>query len=106
MDSYLFIYTTCKNKDEAKLIGRTLVSERLVACVNILEGMESIYTWNQELVEDKEAILISKTISHNYYKVELRIKELHSYTNPCVVAFSIHDGSKNYLQWINESIGK
>ena len=104
MDTCILIYTTCKNKEEAKSIGKNLVQEKIVACVNILDRMESIYVWNSELVEDSETILISKTVESNFKYAEQRIKQLHSYTNPCIVSISIQEGSQEYLQWIHDSV--
>ncbi len=59
------VYITTGSKQEAKSIGRSLVEEKLAACVNIVDGMESIYRWEGEIVEDQETILIAKTPYHN-----------------------------------------
>ncbi|RLF54531.1 MAG: divalent-cation tolerance protein CutA, partial [Thermoplasmata archaeon] len=56
-----FIYITASSTDEAKQIGRILVAERLAACVNIIEGMNSMYWWEEEIQDDREAVLIAKT---------------------------------------------
>jgi periplasmic divalent cation tolerance protein len=101
---FRLIYITCKNKEEAVRIGRTLVQEQLVACANIIDPIQSIYKWNDEIVEDTEAILILKTIGLNMISIESRVKSIHSYTNPCIVSFKIEDGSKIYFDWIRSSI--
>ena len=88
------------------MIGRTLVREKIAACANIIEKMESIYYWNGELIEDGEAILISKTVESCFPSLEKRIRELHSYSNPCILGIPIQSGAENYLSWINESIRK
>ncbi len=59
------VYITTKDKQKAKKIGKTLVKENLAACVNIVDGMETIYRWEGEIIEDTEAILIAKTPYHN-----------------------------------------
>jgi periplasmic divalent cation tolerance protein len=96
------VYITTKDKKEAKSIGKTLVEEKLAACVNITDGMESIYRWNGEIVEDKEAILIAKTPYHNVKELTERVKELHSYECPCVISLQLteQEGNEEYQQWL------
>ncbi|MDX1586796.1 MAG: divalent-cation tolerance protein CutA, partial [Balneolaceae bacterium] len=78
------VYITTKDKKEAKTIGRKIVEERLAACVNIIEGMEAIYRWEDEIQEASECILIAKTPYHNVKELTERVKEMHSYDCPCV----------------------
>ncbi|MEQ9308258.1 MAG: divalent-cation tolerance protein CutA [Balneolaceae bacterium] len=97
-----YIHITTSNKEEARKIGRVLVEERLAACVNILDGMESIYRWKGKIEEAHETVLIAKT---NYSKVRSltnRVKELHSYDCPCIVSLTIteDEGNKEYLDWL------
>jgi periplasmic divalent cation tolerance protein len=91
-----------KDREQARVIGRILVEERLVACVNIIDGMESIYHWNNAICEDHEAILIAKTRDDLLDQVTLKVKSLHSYTCPCIVALPIKGGNEEYLNWIDE----
>jgi periplasmic divalent cation tolerance protein len=85
------------NEENAKLIVRTLVEEELAACVNSMP-VTSTYRWQDEIVEDTEQLLIIKT--KNYERVEARIKELHTYEVPEIIALEIKQGSKEYLDWI------
>ncbi len=101
---FILLYITCKNKEEALKLGKSLVQEKLVACANIIDSMHSIYSWNNEIVEDSESILILKSISSKFKSIELRIKEIHSYTNPCIVCFQMEEGSREYLEWIFQSV--
>ena len=101
---FILLYITCKNKEEALKIGKTLVQEQLVACANIIDSIHSIYSWKNEIVEDSESILILKSIGLNFKSIELRIKEIHSYTNPCIVCYQMEEGSKEYLEWIFLSV--
>jgi periplasmic divalent cation tolerance protein len=94
------IYVTAKDIAEARKIGRILVEERLVACVNIFDGMRSIYRWEGAVVEAGEAVLIAKTRAILTPDVIARIRSLHSYTCPCIVAVPVVDGAAAYLQWI------
>jgi len=101
-----FIYITTKNREEAKKIGSTLVKEKLAACANIIDGMESIYHWKGNIELDTECILIAKTTNHNVKKLTERVKELHSYEVPCVVSITLteQEGNEEYLDWLTDSV--
>ncbi len=94
------LYITAGSRDEAKKIGRALVEARLVACANVIDGMESVYWWEGKLTEDREAVLIVKTRADLVPAVTAKVKALHSYTVPCVVALPIQDGNPDYLAWV------
>jgi len=98
----LFAYITTPNKEHALAIGRKLVEERLAACINIVDGMQSVYWWQGEISEDNETILIAKTRESLLEKLIQRVKELHEYTCPCIVTFPIVGGNKDYLKWLEE----
>ncbi len=97
-----YIYITTSNKEEARKIGRKLVEERLAACVNIIDGMESIYRWEGKVHEAAECVLIAKTHYSKVKKLTERVKELHSYSCPCIVSMTIteDEGNKEYLDWL------
>jgi periplasmic divalent cation tolerance protein len=97
-----FVYVTVGDKNEALRIGRILVEERLAACVNVLDGMTSVYSWKGEVHEDSEAVLIAKTKAALVGPLTDRVKELHSYECPCVVSFPIAAGNPEYLAWIEQ----
>lgn len=103
MSDELIIFVTAPNEDEARRIAETVVDERLAACVNIINGIESIYRWQGEVARDRELLLIIKTTANRYSDLERRVKELHSYTTPEVIAFRIERGSTNYLDWLRDS---
>jgi len=96
------VYITTGSKEEAQSIGRKLVEEKLAACVNIVDGMESIYRWEGKIVEDQETILIAKTPYHNVKDLTKRVKELHSYDCPCVISlqFAEQEGNEEYQHWL------
>lgn len=100
------LYITASSRDEAKKIGRALVEDRLAACANVIDGMESTYWWEGKLAEDREAVLIVKTRADLVPDVTARVKALHSYTVPCVVAVPILDGNADYLHWIAAETGR
>jgi periplasmic divalent cation tolerance protein len=96
------IYSTTSNEEEAQKIGDNLVTNRLVACVNIIPGMKSIYHWQGKIEHDDECIMLAKTTSDNTEEVISRIKELHSYDLPCIVVVPIISGLPDYLKWIGD----
>jgi periplasmic divalent cation tolerance protein len=96
----MFVYVTASSREEALGIGRKIVGERLAACANVLDAMSSIYWWQDRLMEEGEASLILKTTDAQLPQLIQRVRELHSYDCPCVVAFPIADGNPDYLAWI------
>lgn len=94
------VYTTVNNIQDARKIAKTLVKEQLVACVNIIPKIESIYRWKDKIEEDNEFVLIAKTVDNNVKKTISRIKELHSYELPDIIVLPIIDGLKEYLDYI------
>jgi periplasmic divalent cation tolerance protein len=101
---FIFTYITTKDKEQALTIGKTLVDERLAACVNILDSMTSIYRWKEEICTDSEAVLIAKTTSEKIELLTMRVKQLHSYDCPCIVSIPITDGNKEYLDWLAQQL--
>jgi len=98
--TFVLAYITAKDKPQALSIGRALVEERLAACVNVIDNMTSIYRWEGEISEDCEAVLIAKTSSDKFDALTERVKELHTYSCPCVVSIPVLGGSKDYLDWL------
>ena len=100
---YCIVYITTEDEDEARKIGKALVEEKLVACVNI-HPVNSIYRWEGEIQEESEIAMFVKTKADLVGEVINRVKELHSYQVPCVVSLPIEKGNPDYLQWIEESM--
>lgn len=101
----MLIYVTASNRDEALRLARALVEERLVACANVLDGATSLYWWDGKVQEEAEAVLIAKTRASLVESVVARVKALHSYSRPCVVALPIQAGNPAFLQWIDAETG-
>ena len=99
-----FVYMTAGSADEARRIGETLVQERLAACVNILDGMQSLYVWEGALQQDRETVLIAKTAASRLPALVERVKALHSYDCPCIVAFDIDGGHPEFLRWLGDAV--
>ncbi|MBT3401275.1 MAG: divalent-cation tolerance protein CutA [Rhodospirillaceae bacterium] len=94
------IYVTCGSVNEARQIGDTVVRERLAACANIIDGMQSIYWWEGAVQEGAETILILKTAVANVTALSERVKALHSYDVPCVAEIPLGGGNADYFDWI------
>ncbi|MFQ5730883.1 MAG: divalent-cation tolerance protein CutA [Planctomycetaceae bacterium] len=100
------VYVTASNKDEALRIGRALVEERLAACVNVIDGMTSVYHWEGNIEESAEALMIAKTQPELVETLIERVKSLHSYSCPCVVSWPIETGNPAYLDWIRDETSR
>jgi len=95
----LLAYITCADLLEARRIGRALVEEGLAACVN-LRAHETIYRWQGAVEQGPEAALLAKTTRDAYPALEARVRALHSYSLPCIIAWTIDAGLPDYLDWI------
>jgi len=100
----IFAYITTKDKAEARRIGKILVEKKHAACVNILDGMQSIYWWQGKVEEANEAVLIAKTSDEKVPALIAEVKAQHSYSVPCVVTLPITDGNPDYLKWLTSSL--
>ena len=98
----LFVYVTAGDRDAALAIGRALVEARLAACANVIDGMESIYRWQGAVEQAREAVLILKTRSTLLDALTEKVRAMHDYDCPCVVALPITGGNPGYLDWIIE----
>ncbi|MBD2136806.1 divalent-cation tolerance protein CutA [Anabaena sp. FACHB-1237] len=97
---YIFVYVTCKDRSEALNIGKAVVTARFAACANIIDSIDSIYWWNNELQIEKEAILIMKSRRDLFTQLMEKVKLMHSYEVPCIVALPIENGNQDYLHWL------
>lgn len=105
MPETYMLYSTFASKDEAISAAGVLVSEQLVACVNILDHVTSVYRWQGEVKQENEAIFLAKTSAIALPKALQRLRELHPYDTPCILAYGAHDGFKPYIQWVNNETG-
>ena len=98
------VYAVFANAEEAERIGRTMVEERLAACVNILGGVRSIYRWQGAIETADEVAAIFKTTLAAADALVARISALHSYAVPCVVSWPIDKITAAYADWVEDSI--
>ena len=96
------LYITVGNAEEAASIARDLLDARLIACANIIDGAKSLYRWEGKIAEESEVVMIAKTREDLVGKVIDRVRELHSYDCPCIVALPIVAGNPAFLDWIDE----
>lgn len=100
MSDLCILYVTAADADEALRIGRALVEARLAACANVLPGMTSVYRWEGRVEQAGEAVLVLKTRASLVEAATERVKALHAYACPCVVALPVEGGNPDYLDWL------
>lgn len=103
--TYQIVLTTCPDQRLAEGLATVLVEERLAACVNILPPMRSMYRWRGQIKSGDEQLLIIKIRADDYAAVQQRVKELHSYELPEVIAVPILNGLPAYLAWLENPDG-
>ena len=99
--SYIVVLVTAKDKKEAGKIARGLLRAKLIACANIVKGVQSLFWWQGKIDSSKEVLLILKTKKILFKKVLNQVKSLHSYQTPEIIALPIVNGSKDYLRWLD-----
>lgn len=100
MTELSLVYVTASNTDEAKKIAEELLNERLAACVNIYDNMTALYWWEGKLEGSSEAALVAKTRKNLLPELKTKVRNVHSYSCPCIVAMDIADADKDYADWI------
>ena len=96
----LEVHVTAPDQERAEQIARTLVGERLAACVTILPQVRSIYRWEGEIHADAEVLCLIKTRADGFAALAERVKALHPYQLPEILAFEVTEGSPAYLEWL------
>ncbi len=99
--NHLIIFCTCPDKDTAEKIARLLVANNKAACVNILPGITSVYTWKDQVESAQEHLLLIKAHKDHYQAIETTIHEHHPYELPEIIAVAIERGLPEYLHWID-----
>lgn len=104
MQEFMVVYVTAGSAEEADRLARSLVDERLAACVNRVRPVQSVYRWQGKVEQSEEELLIIKTSRELFSALEKRVRELHSYSVPEVIALPIIEGSSGYLRWLKEQV--
>ena len=103
--SVMSVYAVFADAEEAERIGRTMVEERLAACVNMLGAVRSIYRWKGAIESADEVAAIFKTTDERAGLLITRIGALHSYDVPCIAAWPIAKILGDYADWVEDSVG-
>ena len=99
-DNYILILVTTKDKQEAEKITKALLNERLIACGNIINPVTSFFHWSGKINKAEECLIVMKSRMDLFAQVAERVKGLHSYEVPEILALPIVDGSKAYFDWM------
>lgn len=102
MADEVVILITTETQEEARKIAAALIDSNLAACVNIVESVQSLFRWQGKVEDDKECLMIVKSVSRKLDAVTAKVQEVHSYDVPEIIALPIIGGSKEYLQWVHE----
>ena len=104
MTDKVIVLSTCPSKEEAKRIAKGLVEERLAACVNIVDGVVSIYQWQGSVQEGNEVMLVVKSRRDLLERLQERLAGMHSYEVPEAIAIPVVDGLPAYLEWLDREL--
>ena len=104
MTDAIIVVTTVDSEDLAVRISSDLVEKRLAACINIISPVRSIYRWKDKIHDDREMILMIKTLAHNFIAVRDAIREIHTYELPEIMAYPVAAADEKVLDWITGSV--
>ena len=105
MTDKVIVFVTCEAKEQADEIAQSVVTEKLAACVNVLPAIRSCYVWEGRLTWSDETLLLIKTTRGRFSQLEDRIRALHTYELPEIVAVPIQEAFQKYTDWIDQSVG-
>jgi periplasmic divalent cation tolerance protein len=103
MDGHVLVLITCGDPGEARVVAHRLVQEHLAAGAQLIP-IESIYRWEDEVVEDTEVLVIAKTRRDHFVEIEALVEEMHSYEVPPIVMLEMVAASAPYLAWIDDNV--
>ena len=103
-NNFIIIMVMCASRKEALAVSGRLLAKRLVACANIISGVQSRFWWNGKLDSAREVLVTMKTVRTNFKKIETEISRVHSYEVPEIIAVPIIAGSRDYLDWISGAV--
>ena len=103
-DHVILALTSCPDEPSAQAIATALVQERLAACVNRISGLRSTYIWDARLQDEAEILLIIKTTAGRLDELQARLKSLHPYELPELLAIAVAGGNERYLDWVRMGV--
>jgi periplasmic divalent cation tolerance protein len=104
-DNGIVVFITAPKEDEAVKIAQALVEARLAGCVNIVRNIRSVYRWQDKIEDDTEVLMIAKTQRHLFESLMRKVRELHGYEVPEIIAMPMVEGSEDYLKWLKDVTG-
>jgi periplasmic divalent cation tolerance protein len=104
--SHVLVYVTASCAAEAEALAENVLNGGLAACANIFTPMRSLYWWQGRLEKSEEAVLLLKTAQDRFEPLRRRLRELHSYSTPCILALPVTAGDQDYLNWLEASLEK
>jgi periplasmic divalent cation tolerance protein len=105
MTDKIIVFVTCQSKEQAEKIADAVVTDKLAACVNVLPGVRSCYVWEGKLTWSEEVLLLMKSTRGRFDQLQDRVKAMHSYQVPEIVAVPIEDANEDYMQWLDRAVG-
>lgn len=106
MQEFIVVYVTAGSAAEGDRLAHALVKERLAACINRIGKVQSVYRWEGKVEQSEEELLIIKTRRELFSVLEKRVRELHSYSVPEIIALPILEGGRDYLQWLKDQVSE
>ncbi|MBC7131111.1 divalent-cation tolerance protein CutA [Candidatus Bathyarchaeota archaeon] len=100
----IVVFVTTSSREEAEKIAEKLLEEKLIACANIIGPVHSLFWWQSKIDQAQEHLIIMKTIKNLFNKLSERVKALHSYEVPEIIAMPIVEGFKPYMEWLENSL--
>lgn len=99
-ENHLVVLVTAGSVEEARAIGDAVVEAKLAACASIIDRVQSIFMWQGKKTSETESLLLLKTTRGRFSELQERIKAMHSYSVPEIIALPIILGSQDYLAWL------
>ena len=105
MQEKILVMITTGSEEEGVKIAETLLEERLIACANLIGGIRSLYRWKGQVCDDREILLLCKTERQLFSRLSNKVKSIHSYEVPEIIALPVIEGWQPYLEWIEQETG-
>ena len=102
MQEKIVVMITTGSEEEGVKIAEALLEERLIACANLIAGIRSLYRWKGQVCDDREILLLCKTERKLFSRLSNKVKSVHSYEVPEIIALSLVEGWQPYLEWIEQ----
>jgi periplasmic divalent cation tolerance protein len=102
MEEKILVMITTGSEEEGEKIAKALLEERLIACANLIGGVRSLYRWKDRICDDREILMLCKTRGELFPRLSEKVKSIHSYEIPEIIAFPLVQGWQSYLDWVEQ----